>query len=77
MMKEYIQLEKIRYNDEPELQVNIKGDLNGKSIVPFLLLPLIVKSFKHCSQMTEPFWINMNIRVEEGNFSMKVTNGTS
>jgi len=77
MMKEYIQLEKIRHNDEPELQVSIKGDLNGKSIAPFLLLPFIENSIKHCSQMTEQFWINMDIRVEEGNFSMKLTNGTS
>ncbi len=30
MMKEYMQLEKIRYNDEPEMEVNIKGDLTGK-----------------------------------------------
>src|SRR5215204_4616876 len=27
MMKEYMELEKIRYNDEPEMEVNIKGDL--------------------------------------------------
>jgi sensor histidine kinase YesM len=75
MMKEYIQLEKIRYNDEPEIQVNIKGDLNNKKIAPFLLLPFIENSFNHCRQMTEQFWINMDIRMEEDNFSMKLTNG--
>ncbi|HEX7845309.1 MAG TPA: histidine kinase [Chitinophagaceae bacterium] len=77
MMKEYMQLEKIRHDDEPEIQVNIKGDLNGKSIAPFLLLPFIENSFKHCGQMTEQFWINMDIRIEEDNFSMKLTNGIS
>jgi hypothetical protein len=75
MMKEYMQLEKIRYNDEPEIQVNIKGELNGKRIAPFLLLPFIENSFRHCGQMTEQFWINMDIRVEEDNFSMKLANG--
>jgi LytS/YehU family sensor histidine kinase len=74
-MKEYMQLEKIRYNDEPEIQVNIKGELNGKRIAPFLLLPFIENSFRHCGQMTEQFWINMDIRVEEDNFSMKLANG--
>ena len=77
MMKEYMQLEKIRYNDEPEMEVNIKGDLNGQMIAPFLLLPFIENSFKHCGQMTEQFWINMDIRMEGNNFSMKLTNGIS
>ena len=77
MMKEYMQLEKIRYNDEPEIQVSIKGDLGGKSIAPFLFLPFIENSFNHCRQMTEQFWINMDIRMEGDNFSMKLTNGIS
>lgn len=75
MMKEYMQLEKISHNDEPEMEVNIKGDLNGKNIAPFLLLPFIENSFKYNSQVTEQFWINMDIRVEGDNFFMKLTNG--
>ena len=77
MMKEYMQLEKIRHNDEPEIEMNIKGELAGKNIAPFLLLPFIENSFKHSSQMTEQFWINMDIRVEGDQFSMKLTNGMS
>ena len=77
MMKDYMQLEKIKHNDEPEMQVNVKGDLNGQMIAPFLLLPFIENSFKHCGQMTEQFWINMDIRMEGDNFSMKLTNGIS
>jgi sensor histidine kinase YesM len=77
MMKEYMQLEKIRHNDEPEMEVNIKGDLNGQMIAPFLLLPFIENSFKHCNQMTEQFWINLDIRIEGNQFTMKLTNGIS
>jgi len=77
MMKEYMQLEKIRYNDEPEIQVSLKGDLSGKNIAPFLLLPFIENSFNHYRQMTEQFWINMDIRMEGESFSMKLTNGIS
>src|SRR4030095_1890522 len=51
MMKEYMQLEKIRHNDEPEIEMSVKGDLKGKSIAPFLLLPFIENSFKHSGQM--------------------------
>ena len=77
MMKEYMQLEKIRHNDEPEIEVNIKGDLNGQMIAPFLLLPFIENSFKYCGHMTEQFWINMDIRMERKHFTMKLTNGIS
>jgi len=77
MMKEYMQLEKIRHNDEPEMEVNIKGDLSGQMIAPFLLLPFIENSFKHSGQMTEQFWINLDIRMEGKQFSMKLTNGVS
>jgi hypothetical protein len=77
MMKEYMQLEKIRHNDEPEMEVNIKGEMYGKNIAPFLLLPFIENSFKHSNQMTEQAWINMDIRIEGDSFSMKLTNGVS
>jgi LytS/YehU family sensor histidine kinase len=77
MMKEYMQLEKIRHNDEAEMEVNIKGELHGQSIAPFLLLPFIENSFKHCGQMTEQFWINLDIKIEGNHFSMKLTNGVS
>jgi len=77
MMKEYMQLEKIRHDEGPEMEVNIKGDLNGKQIAPFLLLPFIENSFNHCGQMTEQFWINMDIRMDEEHFSLKLTNAIS
>jgi hypothetical protein len=75
MMKEYMQLEKIRSPKEPEMEMTIKGELNGKQIAPFLLLPFIENSFKYSNQAAEQSWINMNIRVEGDNFSMKLTNG--
>lgn len=77
MMKEYMQLENIRHNDELEMEVNVKGDLTGKTIAPFLLLPFIENSFKRSSQITEQYWINMDIRTEGDHFSMKLSSGMS
>jgi hypothetical protein len=77
MMREYISLEKIRYHPEPEIQVNIKGDLVGNEIAPFLLLPFIESSFRYAASLPEQFWINMDIRVEGSQFSMKLSNGFS
>ena len=77
MMKEYMQLEKQSYNDEPELEVNVKGDLMSKRIAPFLLLPFIENSFLLGSKNEERFWINLDIQIKEDNFYMKLTNGDS
>jgi sensor histidine kinase YesM len=75
MMKEYIALEKIRRVDSLEMEVTVKGELTGKTIAPFLLLPFIENSFKQSSLMTERPWINMQLKMEGDKFSMKLING--
>ena len=77
MMKEYMQLEKLRYNDGPDMEVNVKGDLTGKQIAPFLLLPFIEYSFKQSNANTEQAWINIDINIEGNSFSMKLANGVA
>ena len=77
MMKEYMLLEKIRHNEEPEIEVSVRGNPFGKQIAPFLLLPFIENSFNYCDQMAEQSWINMDIGVENEILSMKLTNGFS
>ncbi|HWI94076.1 MAG TPA: histidine kinase [Flavisolibacter sp.] len=75
MMKEYMDLERMRQGGKTEIEITVKGDLNGKQIAPFLLLPFIGNSFNHCSLMTDPAWINMEIKMDADLFSMKLTNG--
>ena len=77
MMKQYMELERARNDDKTEMELNVKGDLTGKIIAPFLLLPFIENSFKYSGQVTEQAWINMNIVLEGNHFSMKLTNGIS
>jgi sensor histidine kinase YesM len=75
MMKDYIALEKIRLDESFEMELNVIGDVNGKMIAPFLLLPFIENSFKQSSHMTGNSWINMDISMEEDSFHMKLANG--
>lgn len=75
MMKEYMVLEKIRQNESLEMELTVKGELGGKKIAPFLLLPYIENSFKHTSNMTEHPWIHMEIKTEGDVFSLKLING--
>lgn len=75
IMKEYMSLEKVRLSDSLEMEMNITGELEGKMIAPFLLLPFIESSFKQSSHVTGQAWINMDIEILGDNFTMKLTNG--
>ncbi len=75
VMKEYMALEKIRQDENLEMEVSVKGDLSAKKIAPFLLLPFIENSFKQISHMTEQPWINMEIKMEGDIFSLTLVNG--
>ncbi|MBD0277032.1 MAG: histidine kinase [Flavisolibacter sp.] len=75
MMKDYIELEKIRLDKSIEVELSVRGDMMGKMIAPFLLLPFIENSFKQSSLLTEQAWINMDISIEGDVFSMKLANG--
>lgn len=74
-MKEYIELEKLKQNDNLEMEVTIKGNPSNKKIAPLLLLPFVENSFKQCNHVTEQSWINLDIVIEEDRFSMKLING--
>ncbi len=75
VMKEYMALEKLRLDNSFEMEVNVVGDINGKMIAPFLLLPFIENSFKQSSKADENAWINMDIGMEKEFFHLKLANG--
>jgi sensor histidine kinase YesM len=75
MMKGYMELEKIRQAEKLEVELNVSGDLQGKQIPPFLLLPFIENSFRQIADPAGQAWINMEIKTEKNIFSMKLING--
>ncbi|WP_316930144.1 sensor histidine kinase [Neotamlana sedimentorum] len=46
-IQNYIDLERIRHNDELEVNMSISGDIQDKKIAPILLLTFIENAFKH------------------------------
>ena len=75
LLKNYIDLEKLRYGQELDLSVNFTGDLENKMIRPLLLLPLIENSFKHgMSQQLEQKWITLDLHVEKNILYFKLAN---
>ncbi len=76
MMKEYIDMEKVRFDNNLEMVIDIKGETKGKTIAPLVLLPFIENSFRQCNSASEQSWINLELSIEDHIMVMKLMNGT-
>ena len=47
LIENYLSLERIRYEDNLDLEFNVKGEIAGKKIAPMILLPFVENAFKH------------------------------
>jgi len=74
-LKNYIELEKIRFANRLELSFNISGNIIDKKIAPVLLIPFLENGFKHASnKMNEKIWITIDLIVKENNLFFTVEN---
>ena len=74
-LKEYIELEKIRFASRMELSFNISGNTADKKIIPILLIPFLENAFKHASnKLDEIIWVTIDLIVKENSLSFTVEN---
>lgn len=75
MIERYISLEKIRYQNQLEINMDIDGDLSQFNVAPLLILPLVENSFKHgISKLMEDGWINISAKAKQDEFIFKISN---
>lgn len=66
LITNYIELEKLRYEDRLKVDVRISGDPEQSRIAPMLLLALVENAFKHgAGKTTGQHWINIDIQCSE------------
>jgi hypothetical protein len=71
----YIELERLRYEDRLELNVNMSPKLGEEEIAPLLMLPLVENAFKHgAAEATDTPWINIELYLKDKELSFKVSN---
>lgn len=76
MIRDYIGLEKIRYDEQFDIHIDIPEDTGHLHIAPLLLLPLVENCFKHgTSNMLEQPWLNLHIHLKGDTMYMKLMNG--
>ena len=76
MLNEYINLEKIRYENKIDVHVLMPDKTDDIYIAPLLLLPFIENCFKHGTgdRIQNP-WINLTVELNESKLEMKLING--
>jgi len=75
MLRDYIDLEKIRYGTSFNMNLQIQGTAINKMVCPLLLIPFLENSFKHgASQMLTHPWVNLDIVIEEENLQFELSN---
>lgn len=71
----YIDLERIRFDDTLNIDVNISGNLEKYMIAPMLLIPLVENCFKHgASKNIGEMQINIDLDVQDSFMDFKISN---
>ena len=64
LIKDYIGLEKVRYGERLDMQVEIIGEYKNILIAPLLMIPFVENAFKHgASKMRGRQWIKLKIEI--------------
>ena len=75
LVKNYIQLEKLRYGNRLKVDFIVDGNLQTAKIPPMILFFLIENSFRHGSSLDAGSpWIHINIKPENGKIHLWVEN---
>jgi sensor histidine kinase YesM len=75
LLKNYLDLEKLRYGDDIDISFTYSGDIDRKLIRPLLLLPLVENCFRHGTSMQiDQKWISLNLHVDGSRLQVKLAN---
>lgn len=75
ILKDYIELEKVRYEDRLDFSFSINGEISDQQIAPLLLLPFVENAFKHgAGERPGDVWISVDLQVQRNKIKYKVSN---
>lgn len=73
-LKNYIELQKVRFEDDVEITFTIEGVATTQMIEPMLLIPFVENAFKHGVGMVINPTIEINLKISENALSFSVKN---
>jgi hypothetical protein len=73
-IKNYIELQQLRFQDSIRLEFEISGEAAGKKIAPLVLIPFIENAFKHGINPEESSEIHIHIHISDRTLNLHVLN---
>lgn len=74
-LKDYVDLQKLRKDENYSVEFNCSPDVKGFSIEPLLLIPFVENAFKHISHKTgETNFVKLDIHRSNGHFNFSIEN---
>ena len=74
-LKDYVDLQKMRKDENYWIEFNCSPEVKGFSIEPLLLIPFVENAFKHVSKHKHRLnWIKMTIEVDGLTLKMNIAN---
>ncbi len=75
LISDYINLERFRYGESLQLQMDITGPYNDKLVSPLLLIPFVENSFKHgASKLLAGPWILLRLWIVDNRLFFNISN---
>ncbi len=74
-LKSYIALEKLRYENNTVIDMEVVGNPNGQQILPLLLIQFVENAFKHgMKEKSEQNWMKVKLSVDKDALLFSVIN---
>jgi sensor histidine kinase YesM len=74
-LQSYIALEKLRYESNTVIDMQVRGEVNGQSILPLMLIQFVENAFKHgMKEKSENNWMKVNVVVAKEDLLFTVDN---
>lgn len=73
-LKNYIELQKVRFEEDVDIPLNIEGDATVQLIEPMLLIPFVENAFKHGVGMVINPTIEIDLKISNNALSFSVKN---
>lgn len=74
----YIDLEKLRYDESLKIDIKVSGNSESKEIAPLLILPFVENCFKHgVSKSSGNSWIKIDIKITDVDLTFIAENNKS
>ena len=75
LIQDYMGLEKVRYGNRLDMQVEVNGNYENKLVAPLLMIPFAENCFKHgASMMRGKQWMHLIININDNELDFNLSN---